>query len=442
MAATYPIQAEHSEGGEQPAAAELEWRQVFADEGLRKLIEIALENNQDLHVAALNLRRAQAHFRIERAGQWPAISAAARQSKERPELSGDIAAYGIGITAYEIDLFGRIQSLKEAALSHYLGMQASRKAVQIGLVSAVAHGYLALLADDALLDLAERTVKSGEAYSLLVRLRHANGMGTEADLHQAQGLLEGAKASLALHQRRRAQDVNALVLLLGVPALPQGLVPGTSALADLNGYISDVPAGLPSELLVHRPDIEAAERLLMAANANIGAARAAFFPRIALTGSFGRASTGLSKLFSDASRAWSFTPLISVPIFDYGTNQANLDVAEADRDIAAAQYRKAVQAAFSEVADALAGRATWAEQLRARQAQADGARAALDLLDLQYRNGAVDYLAVIGAQRALLEAEEAAIHARVGALQNRITLYKVLGGGRSRSATAALSPPQ
>ncbi|MDF3835874.1 efflux transporter outer membrane subunit [Cupriavidus basilensis] len=430
LAAGYPRGAQPV-NAPQAAVAELGWKQVFPDARLQRLIQIALDNNQDLQLAALNVRRAQVQFRIERAAQWPTLNAALRQSKERPEVSGDIAAYGVGITAYELDLFGRIQSLKEAALASYLGTQASRKTVQIGLVAAVASGYLTLLADDSLYDVAWQTVQSRSASLSLIQLRHANGIGTETDLRQAEGLLENARASLAQYERQRAQDLNALVLLLGVPSWPADLAQGDGALPALDGFLADLPAGLPSALLTHRPDIEAAEHRLMAANADIGAARAAFFPRVELTGSFGRASTGLSNLFNEATRAWSFTPQITVPIFDFGANQANLDAAKVDREIATAQYRKTIQVAFSEVADALAGSATWKEQLRATQAQAQSARAAFALLDLRYRNGGVDYLAVMDAQRTLFEAEQALVQVRMAALHNRITLYKVLGGGWS-----------
>lgn len=428
LATAYPADAQPASTA-QGVAADLEDTQAFPDARLQRLIQIALDNNQDLHLAALNVQRVRAQFRIQRAAPLPSLNATARQSKERPEISSDAAAYGVGITAYELDLFGRLQSLKEAALATYLGTLAARKTVWIGLAASVASGYFSLLADNARYDIARQTVQSRIESLSLIQLRHANGVGTEIDLRQAEGLLENARASLARYERQRAQDRNALVLLLGVPNLPADLLQGDGSLLAFDGFLTDLPPGLPSALLTHRPDIESAERQLMAANANIGAARAAFFPRVELTGSFGRASTGLSNLFSEAARAWSFLPQITVPIFDFGANRANLEVAEVEREIATAQYRKVIQTAFGEVADALADNVAEIAQLHAAQAQAQSARAAWALFDMQYRNGGVDRLAVMDAQRALFEAEQALIQARLAALHNRITLYKALGGG-------------
>lgn len=405
-----------------------DWRHIFSSPQLQQLIQISLENNQDLHLAALNVQRFQAQYRIERTAQWPTVNAALRQSKERPEVSGDIAAYGVGVTAYELDLFGRIQNLKTAALATYLSTQSSRSAVQIGLISSVASNYLSLLADEALLDTAHHVVQVRSRLLDLIRLRHENGIGTVADLHQAEEVYENALATQAQYQQHRTQDINALIQLLGVPEWPASITLGGGELPVPDRFLV-VPPGLPSALLRNRPDVVATEHLLIAASANIGAARAAFFPRLELTGSFGRASTDLQDLFRNASRAWSLTPQVTVPIFDFGANKAGLDMANIDRDIAIAQYRKAVQVAFREVSDALAGEAGWSEQLRAAQVEFHNARKASALLDLQYRNGAVNYIAVLDAQCMMLEAEKALIQVRLATLHNRITLYKVLGGG-------------
>lgn len=433
LAATYPAAKQTGDG--LPSTALPDWKRVFSDPQLRRLIQISLENNQDLRLAALSVQRARAQYRIERATQWPAFNAAVWQSKERPEVSGDIAAYGVGLTAYELDLFGRIRSLKTADLATYLSTQSTRNAVQIGLVSAVASHYFSLQADGALLDNAQRVVRARVRWLDLIRLRHANGIGSVADLRQAEGIYESARAILAQYQQQRDQDINVLILLLGVPEWPVGITPGDGALPIYDRPLADIPSGLPSALLRNRPDVVATEHMLIAANANIGVARAAFFPRIELTGSFGRASTNLQDLFRNASRAWSFTPQITVPIFDFGANQAGLDMANIDRDIAVARYRKTVQTAFREVSDALAGEVALSEQIRVARVQVQSARAASALIDLQYRDGAVDYLAVIDAQCKLLEEEQALIQVQVAALHNRITLYKVLGGGWNTDST-------
>ena len=309
--------------------------------------------------------------------------------------------------------------------------------MQISLVASVANAWLGLLADDELLELTRRTLASREESMKLTRLKFDHGASSELDLRQAESLLEGARVALAQQTRQRAQDENALALLLGQPVPPDAASAttpvGASALAQT--VLPDVPAGLPSELLSRRPDIRQAEQQLIAANANIGAARAAFFPRITLSTSVGIASTQLSDLFKGGSLAWSFAPQLVLPIFDAGRNQANLDAAQVNRDIATAQYEKAVQSAFREVADALAGRATLGEQLRAQQAQAAAEQVRTKLADLRYRNGASSYLDVLDAQRSLFTAQQAVVQAQAAERQNRVTLYKVLGGGWKDAAT-------
>lgn len=427
LAVTYPGETQNGDG--LPSTTLPDWKLVFSDPQLQRLIQISLENNQDLRLAALNVQRTQAQYRIERATQWPAFNATVRQNKERPELSGDIAAYGVGITAYELDLFGRIRSLKTAGLALYLSTQSSRNAVQISLISSVASTYISLLADEASINIAHQIVQARARLLDLVRLRHANGIGSVVDLRQAEGIYESARSTLTQYQQHRIQDINALILLLSVPEWPVGITPGYGVLPIPDRFLANVPVGLPSALLRNRPDVVAAEQRLIAANANIGVARAAFFPRIELTGSFGRASTDLKGLFSNASRAWSLTPQISMPIFDFGANQAGLDIANIDQNIAVAQYRKVIQEAFREVSDALAGEAAWGEQIRIARTQTQSARAVSAQINLQYHNGAVDYLAVMDAQCKLLEAVLALIQIKVAVLHNRITLYKVLGGG-------------
>ena len=405
------------------AASDIEWQDFFSDARLQRLIGAALHNNRDLRVAMLNIEQARAQLQLRRADELPTVGIGASGSRQ-PSGSGYSA--GLAVTAYELDFFGRVRSLSAAALAQYLATEEARKNVQIALVSAVANTYLNLLADDALLALTRRTLVTREDSLKLTKLKFEVGAASELDYRQAESLREGARATLAQLMRQRALDENALVLLLGqaLPAdLPQGAEIGDQML------IGELPAGMPSEVLARRPDVRQAEQQLIAANANIGAARAAFFPKISLTGSAGTASSQLSGLFRSGSAAWSFMPQLLLPIFDSGRNQATLDVANVNRDIALAQYEKAIQAAFREVADALAGRATLGEQLRAQEAQAHAEAQRYKLADLRYRNGAASYLDVLDAQRALFAAQQALVQVQAQQVQNKVSLYKVLGGG-------------
>ena len=424
-------------------AADLEWQRYFSDPQLQRLIDLALKNNRDLRVAVLNIEQARAQYQVRRADELPTVNGGITGSRSPRVGSGSGSSInstytaGLSVTAYEFDFFGRVRSLSQAQLAQFAGTEEARKTVQISLVASVANAWLGLLADDELLELTRRTLASREESMKLTRLKFDHGASSELDLRQAESLLEGARVALAQQTRQRAQDENALALLLGQPVPPDAVSAatpvGASALAQT--VLPDVPAGLPSELLSRRPDIRQAEQQLIAANANIGAARAAFFPRITLSTSVGIASTQLSDLFKGGSLAWSFAPQLVLPIFDAGRNQANLDAAQVNRDIATAQYEKAVQSAFREVADALAGRATLGEQLRAQQAQAAAEQVRTKLADLRYRNGASSYLDVLDAQRSLFTAQQAVVQAQAAERQNRVTLYKVLGGGWKDAAT-------
>jgi multidrug efflux system outer membrane protein len=408
-------------------AADIEWQQFFADPRLRRLIEVALQNNRDLRIAVLNVERVRAQYQIQRAERFPLVTLGATGLSEPNDSgSGTNSFYtaGFNITGYELDLFGRVRSLSDAALQQYLASDEARQAAQISLVAAVANSYLTLLADDEQLEVARKTLETREQSHKLLKLKFDNGAASEYDFAQAVSLVEGARAVLALTLRQRAQDENALVLLLGQP-LPADLPPGLPLAGQ--GLLADLPAGLPSELLERRPDVRQAERQLMAANANIGAARAAFFPRITLTGSAGVASADLGGLFEN--RAWQFAPRITLPIFDAGLNQANLEASQATRDIAVAQYERSIQTAFREVADSLAGRATLGEQLRALRAQAAAEETRHRLADIRYQNGASSYLDVLDAQRALFVVQQGVVVAQASQVQNLVTLYKVLGGG-------------
>jgi outer membrane protein, multidrug efflux system len=417
-------------GGAGEAAAEVEWQRFFADERLRELIRLALENNRDLRIAVLNIEQARAAFDIRRADRLPSVGAGLAGSRQPKGDGGRTLVYsaGIQVTAYELDLFGRVRSLADAALAQYFATEEARKAVQISLVASVASIYLAIQGDEELLRVTRQALATREESYRLTRLRFDNGVSSMLEVRQAETLLESARATLAQSMRQRALDENALVLLVGQPlpaAAPPSPLPGDVTLAF---GMPDLPAGIPSEVLVRRPDVRQAEQVLRAADANIGAARAAFFPRITLTGSFGAASDQLSGLFS-SGLAWSFAPQLLQPIFDAGRNRANLQVAEANQRIAIAQYERAVQVAFREVADALAGRATFAEQLRAQQAQVRAEQDRFRLAELGFRNGVRSSLELLDAQRSLFTAQQSEVSLRTQYAQNLVTLYRVLGGG-------------
>jgi multidrug efflux system outer membrane protein len=428
-----------------PAASALEWQSFFSDPQLRKLIEVSLANNRDLRIAVLTIEQTRAQFQISRANQFPTIGAAATGLRQ-PSSNGNgiTSAYtaGLAMTAYEIDFFGRVASLKDAALSLYLASEEGRKTTQISLIAAVANVYLSLLADQESLAITQQTLDSREASLQLSQLRFDNGVSSELDLRQSQSLVQAARVSLAQLQRQRALGENALSLLLGQPLTADLAVvlPTGQGLAD-RPVMADVPAGLPSDLLALRPDIRQAEQQLLAANANIGAARAAFFPRISLTASAGSASSNLSGLFDSGSFGWTLAPQLFLPIFDAGRNQAGLEVSKATRDIAVAQYEKAIQTAFREVADALAGRATLGVQLQAQQAQSAAEAARFKLSDLRYQNGIANQLELLDAQRALFAAQQAVVQTRLLQLQNQVTLYKTLGGGWKESAQTTAAMP-
>ncbi|MDU7587244.1 MAG: efflux transporter outer membrane subunit, partial [Acidovorax sp.] len=366
------------------------------------------------------------------ANQFPTVNAIASGTRQPSATTGSYAnqfQVGLGISAWEIDFFGRVAALKEQALAQYLATDEARKSAQISLVAAVASGWLTLMADEELLDISRRTLETRDESVKLTRLRLENGVSSELDNRQAESLAQAARATYAQQQRQRMLDENALVLLLGQP-LPDDIRASlpSSRLADATP-MQALPAGLPSDLLVRRPDVRMAEQQLIGANANIGAARAAFFPRISLTAQFGTVSDELSGLFKSGSWAFSLAPQLALPIFDAGRNQAGLESARAGREIAVAQYEKSIQTAFREVSDALAGQATLQEQVDAQRAQAQADAKRFELSDLRYRNGVASYLDLLDAQRSLFATEQSLVVTRLQQLQNQVTLYKVLGGG-------------
>ena len=408
-----------------PAVAGMGLEAFTPDARLRALAEAALKNNRDLRVALLNVEQARAALGVARADLWPTVGAGFTGSRA-PNSQGKQAnsfSLGLSVSAYELDLFGRVRSLSDAAAARLLAGDEARRAAQVSLLASVVAADLAVRADDELLALTQRTLATREDSLRLARIRFEGGAAAEGELRAAESLVAAARASVAALQRQRTQDGNALVLLLGAP-LPAGLPPA-APLAEV--AFAELPAGLGSEVLLQRPDVRQAEQQLIAANANIGAARAAFFPRISLTTSAGFASTELSSLFDNT--AWTFTGQLLQPLFDAGRNQAGLESARVARDIAVAQYEKAIQTAFREVADALAGRATLGEQQAALQAQADADAERLRLSALRHRNGVASSLDLLDAQRSLFATQQALVQLVLAQQQNQVALYKALGGG-------------
>ena len=440
--ATYAPEMTPAASASAEAAADVEWQRFFADSRLQRLIALALENNRDLRVAVLNIEQARATYQVRRADVFPTVGAGATAARSAVSQNNLVTTYAVGlaVTGYEIDLFGRVHDLSQAALSQYLATAETRKAVQLSLIGNVATTYLNVLADEELLKVTRQALATREESTRLTKLRFDYGATSELDYRQAESLLEGARVALAQSLRQKAQDENALALLVG-EALPADL-PAPLPLG-VQQVPLDLPAGLPSDLLARRPDVRSAEQQLLAANANIGAARAAFFPRISLTTSLGTASTELSGLFKSGSFALTGTAQLLQPIFDAGRNRANLDVANVNRDIAVAQYEKSIQNAFREVSDALSGRATLGEQLRAQAAQTNALAVTYRLADLRYRAGASSYLDALDAQRSLFVAQQALVQTQALQLQNLVALYRVLGGGWKEAAAvpdAAATP--
>jgi len=417
-----------SDGNRTNEATATNWQSFFKDARLKRLIELALQNNRDLRVAILNIEQTRAQLQVRRADELPTVNAGINGARG-PAASGAITSSytaGLSVTAYELDFFGRVRALSQAAQAQLLGTEEARKTVQISLIASVANTYLSLLADDELLGVTRDTLITRQESLKLTQLKFDNEAASRIDLSQAQSLLEGAKVAMAQASRQRALDKDALVLLVG-QSLPADLPAGLPITAQ--GLLADLPAGVPSELLTRRPDIRLAEQVLLANNANIGAARAAFFPRISLTASAGVVSNDLDTLFNNGTSAWTFVPQLLLPVFDYGRNSANLEAAKVARDIAVAQYEKAIQTGFKEVSDALAGRATLGEQLRAQNAQLAAEQTRMELTNMRFKHGAASAFEVLDAQRSLFTAQQAAVQVQAQQVQNLVALYKALGGG-------------
>ena len=418
-----------------PAAADIGWQQYFADARLRELIGLALQNNRDLRVAALNIEAARAQYGVVRADQLPTVGAGASMTRSRTaadaspsgrEMLGNIYSANLASTGFELDFFGRVRSMSTAALNQYLATQEARDAAQISLIAEVAKAYVAQRTADEAMRISKMALDSREKTYRLAKLRFNAGVISAIDLRQNETLIESAHADYAAQTRLREQAGNALALLIGQP-VPANLPPALPLGKQV--AVNALPVGMSSDVLLRRPDIRQSEYQLQAANANIGAARAAFFPRISLTGSFGSVSRELDGLFTGPNMAWSFMPQISLPIFDFGRNQSNLDLANARKNIAVAQYEKSIQGAFREVADQLAARRTLADQLAAQERGYQAERERLRLVQMRYDNGISSSLDLLDAQRQSYALEQALLLTRQAAMNNRIDLYKVLGGG-------------
>ncbi len=428
-------------GRSDTSAADIEWRDFFGDPRLRRLIETSLENNRDLRVAALRVERARSLNNIQRAALVPSIDASGNALRQR--IPGDLNTSGLPITSdsfqvglempsYELDFFGRIRSLRDQVLEQYLATEQAQRSAQISLTAAVAQQYLTLVGLEEQLELARRTLKAAQRSYELNRQTFEAGVSSELDLSTSEAQREAVRASVAAIEQQRALAESALVLLVGSP-LPEDLPPAGSLATQ--GLMADLPVGLPSELLTRRPDIIEAEHLLKAANANIGVARAAFFPSLKLTGFGGTASADLSGLFESGSGTWNFSPSVSVPLFAAGRNKSTLEVAEVDRRIEVANYEKAIQVAFREVSDALVAQEFINTQIDAQKLRVAASQRRYDLSHQRFEAGTDSFIAVLLAQQELFSAEQSQVQARLARLVNLTNLYAALGGGWSPSAS-------
>lgn len=437
VAATWSnAQAQGSE-----AVAPVQWQQFFGNAQLREVIELTLAHNRDLRAAALNVEAFQALYRIQQAQGSPTVGVQAAGSRQRvpADVAGAPSAVtsstytvGLGMLAYELDLFGRVKSLNDQALQQYLAMDSTRKATELSLIAATASAWMAWQADQQMLDVVTRTLAANHKALELIVAQVDNGIATELQRHQAQAAVDSANAQHAQLSRAVEQDLNALQALVGTE-LPATVL--QAKVAPKDWQLSALPVGLPSAVLAQRPDILAAEQQLQAANANIGAARAAFFPSISLTASAGTASTDLSGLFKGGSAAWSFAPQINIPLFSSGRLQANLDYTTLQKDVRVAQYEKAIQTAFREVADGLSARHSFVRQRQANQDLVTTSGKYLDLAQLRYDAGVESYLTVLDAQRNLLNAEIGEVQTALQQAVSEVGLFKALGGGMLESAS-------
>lgn len=436
------------------SVAEIEWRAMFRDPRLQRIIELALDNNRDLRIAALNVEAARSSFRVARGAQLPAIDASGNYTRQR--LPRETASAGLGgaepgstppmgnggiefgqfsanvaLTSFEIDLFGRLRSQSQAAFARYLASDEGRRATRVALIGSVVDAYLAERLASEQLELTEQTLADWKVSLRIAQALHGAQQASGLEIAQAEGLVRQAEADLAARERELLEAKNALQLLVGVP-LPDDL-PAPIGLID-QPMTTQLPVGLPSDIIATRPDIRQAERELAAANADVGAARAAFFPRLSLTGLLGFTSLELDDLFSGSSRNWSFSPQITQPIFRGGALRAELRLAEVRKSVAVAQYERAIQAAFREVSDGLAGRATFARQVQAQQHALEAAVRRRSISDMRYRAGIDSRLELLDAQRSEYGAKRELLETRRQELSSAVGLYRSLGGGDDHSS--------
>jgi outer membrane protein, multidrug efflux system len=417
-----------------PQAPDVPWREFFTDGRLRSIVEQALANNRDLRIATLNIERAQTLFRIQHADRFPPVNVGANVSTQRipDRVARDGVAYtsqqytvALGISAWEVDLFGRVRSLEAAALEQYLSTEQAGRATHLALVAAVAQAYLLRAADTDGLTLARSTLEAQQASLTLIQKSRDLGVASDLDLSQVRSQVEAARADIARFTAFVALDLNALQVLVGAPVSPNLLPDGLSSVSPPR----PISAGLSSDVLLLRPDILSAEHQLRSANANIGAARAAYFPRISLTLGLGVSSAELSSLVGAGTAMWSFAPQIVQPIFNAGSTRGKVRVSEVDRDLAVARYEKGIQQAFAEVSNALTLRQTLVNQREAQEALVKSLSDIYRLSDARYKAGLDGYLGVLVAQRTLFSAQQALVAVRFAEQANLVTLYKVLGGG-------------
>jgi multidrug efflux system outer membrane protein len=438
-----PAFGEHPSATNAVAGPTPAWRQFFGDDKLQRLIGLALTNNRDLRIAVLNSEESRALYGVQRAALFPAINANGGLARTR--VPGDLSTTGqpitsseyqanLGAAAWEIDLFGRIRSLKDEALQQYFASAEARRGAQISLISSLAQAYLALAADRENQKLSETTYEAQRASYEMIKHRHDLGLVTDLDLYRAETPMDAALRDKVAYQQQVAMDQNALNLLAGTT------VPGEWLPADLSGVTppAEIAPGLPSEVLLSRPDVLQAEALLKGANADIGAARAAFFPRISLTAAIGTASSDLSGLFKAGQGAWSYAPQVALPIFDARTWSAHR-AAKVQRELAVAQYEKAIQSAFRDVADALAVHGNLDQQLASQQALEHASAESYRLATSRYEKGIDNYLNVLDAQRSLFAAQQGLVSLRLAKAANQVQLYAVLGGGGQIEADPALT---
>ena len=435
------------EGGVYPRAATdapdvtaIGWRDFFTDDRLRQVIQLGLDNNRDLRVAAANVLQARAQYRVQRADILPSISANGAatytNSAGAAATTGGAAGGGstdiqyfqanVGFSAFELDLFGRLRNLSKAALEQYFATEEAQRTTRISLIAEIATAWLTLASDQDQLRLSQNTLKTFEQTLDLTRAQFRIGVASELESRQAETNYQAARNDIATLQTKIAQDQNALNLLVGT-TVTADLLP--AALGDGRVTRDALPANLSSEVLLRRPDVLQAEHQLIAQNANIGAARAAFFPRISLTAALGTISSGLTGLFGAGTGTYNVAPSVALPLFDAGRNKGNLDYAKASQQAAVATYEKTIQTAFREVADALAQRGTIDEQVSAQTARASAAQVAAKLSDARYRAGVDSFLVALDAQRTAYAAEQQLVTTRTTRSSNLIELYRALGGG-------------